>query len=325
MQRKSLRTSNKVALVAAAVVAALATLVTTANAAGVTVPAQTWSQTLGGKTFSATFGQSVVESTSSEKKADTKFVLTTPVFDAWTTSGREYWKYEVSVDVVARMTTPNCKLTGATISADLTFKCITLDSSGNADTSYSACTATNTLLGTYAASYRTVNNGIAPTATFSVSTSATVTDTDFEVDFVDLVSALSSGASTVLSTTGAQMKLKFALDSMQETGATFSITADAGFDWSQGGTLQSALPSSYQVDLTETINLVDKAVTAGLTTQVGDCLSDAISGKCLTIGTVTADTAANCFSADDVASPASARGTVAGAAVATLVAALAMA
>ena len=316
MQRKSLRTSNKVALVAATVVAALATLVTTANAAGVTVPAQTWSETLGGKTFSATFGQSVVESTSSEKKADTKFVLTTPMASL----GSAHWKYQASIDVTAVMNTPGCTLTGATITADFKFECITTTSSGVATSSGGSCTATRNAMSGLG-SYQTTTGTNNPTATFSVSKSITVTDTEFEVDFIELAGALNSAASTFLNTLDAKMTLTFALDSMQETGATVSVSAYAGFDWSS----KTAFPSSLQVDMTKEINLIDKAVTAGLTTQVGDCLSDAISGKCLTIGTVSADTAANCFSADDAASPASARGTVAGAAVATLVAALAMA
>ena len=56
------------------------------------------------------------------------------------------------------------------------------------------------------------------------------------------------------------MTLTFALDSMQETGATVSVSAEAGLDWSS----KTAFSSSLQVDMTKEINSIDKAVAAGL-------------------------------------------------------------
>jgi len=81
-----------------------------------------------------------------------------------------------------------------------------------------------------------------------------------------LAGALSGAAKTFLDAIDAKMTLTFALDSMQETGATVSVSAEAGLDWSS----KTAFSSSLQVDMTKEINSIDKAVVEPSALNEGD-------------------------------------------------------
>ena len=88
-----------------------------------------------------------------------------------------------------------------------------------------------------------------------------------------MAGALSGAAKNFLDAIDAKMTLTFALDSMQETGATVSVSAEAGLDWSS----KTAFSSSLQVDMTKEINSIDKAVAAGLSNNQVMVLSIVLS------------------------------------------------
>ena len=308
MQRKSLRTSNKVALVAAAVVAALATLVTTANAT--TVPAQTWTTTISSKTFTATFGPSTLTSTNDLKTADTQLTFRSPEFKMSGTSLTGYvynWYYEMKFDLDAKLSTPNCNLQSARFVGDFSIQCVTTDGSGNPITAntgirLASCNTFNTGMGNlglaaseYAAS--TWN----PKATISIDETITVSTTSAELDIVSVATTLQPQLGLLTTALGTKFKLKFALDSIQAAGATFAVTGTVGYDLSSLGAnfagsiggfgVQSAIDSlGYNLDLSTNVDIIQEIYNAGLTSNanIASCESLTYFGnQCLAIGTVS--------------------------------------